>query len=200
MDNQFKFYYWGPFLYHTKIKNEECSLLLSHSKKIKNTYKLKQDKKYKKGLTGIIKEEYSLEDVFFYNIIKPYVINYLENAKHFYNKTIDSKIITKGVWVNFMKAGDFNPPHNHDGDLSCVLFIYVPKELKEEYDNYTGPATGPGSLNFQYGERKNLLTTDLNFFPEETDFFIFPSHLIHWVFPFKSKGERISIAANFLLK
>jgi hypothetical protein len=200
MDSQFKFYYWGPFLYHVKIKKEECNLLLNHSKKIRNKYKLKPNKKYKEGLTGIIKEEYTLEDTFFYNIIKPYVINYLENAKHFYNKTIDSKIITKGVWVNFMKAGDFNPPHNHDGDLSCVLFVDIPKELKEEYNIYKGPATGPGSLNFQYGERKKLLTTDLSFFPEETDFFIFPSHLVHWVFPFKSNIERVSIAANFVFK
>tara|TARA_R110000803_G_scaffold210802_1_gene283817 strand:- start:190 stop:792 length:603 start_codon:yes stop_codon:yes gene_type:complete len=200
MDNQFKFYYWGPFLYHTKIKNDECSLLLAHSKKIKNTYKLKQDKKYKNKLTGIIKEEYSLDNSVFHNAIKPYILNYLEKAKHFYNKDISHEVITDGVWVNFMRAGDFNPPHNHDGDLSCVLFIDVPKKLKEEYDNHTSPATGPGSLNFQYGERKNLLTTDLNFFPEAGDFFIFPSHLIHWVFPFKSNGERISIAANFLLK
>ena len=34
--------------------------------------------------------------------------------------------------------------------------------------------------------------------PEENDIFIFPAGLRHWVFPFKSNVERISVSGNIL--
>jgi hypothetical protein len=34
--------------------------------------------------------------------------------------------------------------------------------------------------------------------PEENDIYIFPADLRHWVFPFKSKVERISVSGNIL--
>ena len=33
--------------------------------------------------------------------------------------------------------------------------------------------------------------------PKPGDLFIFPFNLLHYVIPFKSNGERISVAANF---
>ena len=35
-----------------------------------------------------------------------------------------------------------------------------------------------------------------SFFPEEGDMFIFPAWLKHWVYPFKSDCERISVSGN----
>ena len=31
-----------------------------------------------------------------------------------------------------MKAGEWNPVHNHTGDISCVTYLKVPKEIQEE--------------------------------------------------------------------
>ena len=37
------------------------------------------------------------------------------------------------AWVNFMVAGEFNPPHIHSAcDFSSVLFIKIPKNLEKE--------------------------------------------------------------------
>ena len=33
--------------------------------------------------------------------------------------------------------------------------------------------------------------------PEAGDFFIFPTRLCHWVFPFQSKATRVSVSGNF---
>ena len=40
------------------------------------------------------------------------------------------------VWINIMKPGDFNPPHNHiGGDISFVLHLQVSSGSGEEYNN-----------------------------------------------------------------
>ena len=36
----------------------------------------------------------------------------------------------------------------------------------------------------------------MSYFPEELDMFIFPAWLKHWVSPFKSDCERISVSGN----
>ena len=101
------------------------------------------------------------------------------------------------AWVNFMKAGEFNPPHIHDDcDFSSVLFVKVPEKLKEENKKFPGAGKGPGSISFMYGEERPHSMTYKGFFPEEGDLYIFPADLEHWVYPFISKGERISISAN----
>ncbi len=37
-------------------------------------------------------------------------------------------VMHKPVWVNFMKAGEWNPSHSHSGDISCVTYLQVPPE------------------------------------------------------------------------
>jgi len=50
-----------------------------------------------------------------------------------------------------------------------------------------------------YGEKQPYAITQFTPIPQAGDLYIFPATLTHVVFPFKSKGERISIGANFLL-
>tara|TARA_R100001086_G_scaffold122825_1_gene63228 strand:- start:176 stop:508 length:333 start_codon:yes stop_codon:yes gene_type:complete len=107
----------------------------------------------------------------------------------------------KKAWVNFMQPGEFNPPHIHtDCDFSSVLMIQVPEKLKEEHKKFIGSAGGPGTISFTYGEVQYYSQTEKTFLPEPGDFFIFPATLTHFVTPFKSQGERISMSANFKLK
>jgi len=48
-----------------------------------------------------------------------------------------------------------------------------------------------------HGGAQNFSISHINLFPEEGDFYMFPASLTHFVSPFTSKGERISISANF---
>ena len=99
-----------------------------------------------------------------------------------------------------MIAGEFNPPHVHENcDFSSVLFIQIPEKLKEENKKFVGQGGGPGSISFNYGESQPHSTSHRYFIPEEGDLFIFPATLTHFVAPFLSKGERISMSANFKL-
>jgi uncharacterized protein (TIGR02466 family) len=188
----YKFYYWGPLLYHTKLKNDDII-------KIKNLCRKDNKKDFRKDLAGHIKQEYSINKDEVVKTLDPYLKEYKNIFDHWYNSSLKSITIIAS-WVNFMKPGEFNPPHIHGNcDLSCVMYLNIPKKLKEENKKYLGTIKngGPGSIAFSYGEANNYILNAVNIFPNEGDFFIFPSSLKHFVYPFKSKVERISVSCNF---
>jgi uncharacterized protein (TIGR02466 family) len=189
-----KFYYWGPLLFHTKISDEDINKILSICIREKT-------KDSRKVLAGHIKEEYYIDYMRLTDILKPYFNNYIEFFNNWYGLELKS-IETTNSWVNFMKAGEFNPPHIHtECDFSCVIYLDIPKELIQENKEYIGTALekgGPGAISFR-GAISNVKYSihRVDCFPEKGDFFIFPATLEHFVYPFKSNCERISVSANF---
>ena len=190
---EYNFYYWGPLLFKIKIQQEDlkkCANLCS-----------KKSSLVSDTLAGVIKHEHYVSSNAFVRIIDPYLSIFGEAYRNWYGKPVNSTTILMS-WVNFMRAGEFNPPHTHPNcDLSSVLFIQIPEALKEEHKKFIGKGTGtgPGSISFTYGEFQPHAISTRYFFPEEGDFFIFPATLTHFVAPFLSEGERISMSANFRL-
>ena len=188
----YNFYYWGPLLFRIKMQQgdlKKCADLCSKQSSLVND-----------TLAGAIKHEHYVSSNTFIKIIDPYLNIFAEAYRNWYGKTIHQTSILM-TWVNFMRAGEFNPPHTHPGcDLSSVLFIKIPEALKEEHKKFTGTGSGPGALSFTYGEFQPHMISTRFFFPEEGDLFIFPATLTHFVSPFLSKGERISMSANFNLQ
>ena len=70
------------------------------------------------------------------------------------------------------------------------------KVLKQEHKDYKGKSSGPGGISFLYGEGNRQAITYQAVFPEEKDFYIFPAWLKHWVAPFRSDVERVSVSGN----
>ena len=56
------------------------------------------------------------------------------------------------LWINYQKKNEFNPPHDHDGKLSFVIYLKIPEELKKENAEYKGKSCGPGGIQFLYGD------------------------------------------------
>ena len=188
----FTFYYWGPLLFHIKLKPKDLEKL---AKLCSKKSSLVND-----TLAGVIKHEHYVSTFKYYKIINPYLNYFYQAYKQWYGNSLTKGVTVSMAWVNFMVAGEFNPPHIHkDCDFSSVLFVKVPEKLKEEHKNFVGTAGGPGSISFSYGESQPHSTSHRYFIPEEGDLFIFPATLTHFVCPFMSKGERISISANFRL-
>jgi uncharacterized protein (TIGR02466 family) len=186
----YNFYYWGPFLFKTKVLDEEIKKILFFCKKNKKL-------NCRHELAGHISDEYLLNNKDIFPLLLPYVETYLKTRYDKMGISFNGKIEMTGVWVNYMKQGEFNPPHTHIGDLSCVLYLQIPKDMDNNKKNHIARSEAPGSITFNYGENlKNNISVQ-NFFPKTGDFFIFPGWLQHYVFPFKSKGERISLSANF---
>jgi hypothetical protein len=100
------------------------------------------------------------------------------------------------MWINYQRKNEFNPPHDHADDLSFVIYLKVPEEIKKEFKEYKGRSSGPGGISFIYGEGNRQAITYQSHFPEEGDLFIFPAWLKHFVAPFKADVERISVSGN----
>ena len=100
-------------------------------------------------------------------------------------------------WVVSQYAGEYNPWHHHSGDFSAVIYLKLPPKMNEEWeeewkDHY--PANG--LIEFMFGENQGFRSDNLKFKPKVGKLLMFPSWLKHFVYPFKSKGERRSMSFN----
>ena len=112
-----------------------------------------------------------------------------------------------GLWVNFQKKHEFNPPHNHYGVYSFVIWMYVPTSYQEQRKLPIALGTNDdGSISnfcfnytdivgkmrmFNYEMEKDVVGTMV----------FFPSQLHHQVFPFfENDEERVSISGNVTIR
>ena len=190
---QVQMFNWGPCVVKVKITDDFKKLLLNEARKNKLDF---TDK-----LAGILDKEtgYSDESK---TLIVPEISKYLgvydQMFEKFINKPYKKKphYIMTALWINYQKQNDFNPPHDHDGKLSFVIYLQIPDELKKENAAYKGKSCGPGGIQFVYGDGPRDCVTYQSFMPEENDMYIFPAWLKHWVAPYKSDCIRISVSGN----
>jgi len=190
---KYRFYYWGPLLFHTQLTSKEL-------KAIKKLCKKDPTKSHVKSLAGNIKDEYLIDRKKLNNILIPYIDAFKEAHQHWYARSV-SNLKVDNAWVNYMKPGDYNPSHTHDNcDFSGVLYVDIPKQLEKEIKEYEGTAKGPGAITFMYGEENDQAITNKESIPINGDFYMFPCKLRHMVNPHKSNCERVSIGINLTIK
>ena len=120
---------------------------------------------------------------------------------HLKEETPSWKVTHTKLWINFMKPGDYNPPHFHsDCQFSYIIFAEVPEEIFKENKDYVGTAIGPGAIEFAIGTNyPEDFCFRKDFLPMPGTMFIFPSTLMHTVMPFKSDVTRTTIAGNLYM-
>jgi len=202
-------FHFGPPLYKTKITEELKNSLLVSSKnqKIPNN----------KNLAGRIENEKLFDLESHKNFEEEIIFLIKDYLKFVVNDQINTDIkidnvgfILESLWVNFQKCGEYNPPHAHGGDISFVIYLDIPDEIKNE--TFIGHSTPNGSISFIYGnttlshKKENILIdllqpkTLITHLPENGEMFIFPSYLMHYVESFTSVDvERISVSGNVTL-
>jgi uncharacterized protein (TIGR02466 family) len=185
---------WGPCVIKLKIKEEFKKLLLDEGKKCTEDY---TDK-----LAGILDKEVGYGQQSKQKILpmlSQYIGVYDQAYQKFVNKPYEKipEYVMSALWINYQKPNDFNPPHDHDGKLSFVIYLDIPDELTREHSTYKGKSCGPGGIQFIYGNGPRDAITYMSFFPQEGDMFIFPAWLKHWVAPYRSDCTRISVSGNF---
>tara|TARA_R100000664_G_scaffold1610_4_gene4128 strand:+ start:3391 stop:4077 length:687 start_codon:yes stop_codon:yes gene_type:complete len=191
---QYGVFTWGPCCVHIKISEE------FHKKLLDEAFKSRvKEQDYTDRLAGILKEEYEYKDK---GMFVPEIAQILGVYDEAFQKWKNEKYKIKphyvltSLWVNFMKKHEYNPPHDHADQLSFVIFLDVPSEIKEEAKTFKGQSGGPGSLSFVYGEGNRQAITYQSIIPQNRDMFIFPSWLKHYVAPFYSDVTRISVSGN----
>jgi len=109
----------------------------------------------------------------------------------------------ESLWVNFQKKHEFNPPHDHSGVFSFVIWMQIPTSYAEQRklpicaesnaDNHIS------NFAFSYTNTMGRVSTFAYNMEKEAEGYMvmFPSQMLHQVFPFyESDGERISISGN----
>ena len=176
---------------------------------------------YSSSLSGVIEHEYILyecEDIinkFFKQVIPEYwrFNNELDKAKLLY-RISRSKNSKPDLWCNLQKKYEYNPLHNHAGDLSFVLYVKIPYDLNKEktephvvnHNSLSLPA-----FTFMYPSLKpTVSSTGKEIYVEshpivvdrsyEGVMLIFPAWLQHMVTPFYTSDDyRISVSGNIKL-
>lgn len=194
MEMKKRIFKWGPFVYNGMMSPEDLKLL--------NKLCIKNKKlDARKTLAATIKQEYFINLKKFHEITLKYYKDFIIDFSKYYNTGV-TNLNLESAWVNFMKAGECNPPHIHTGcNLSSVWFVKVPEKLRKEHAKYQGTIKdgGPGAISFMHGSHSQFCIDEQRVFPEEGMFFIFPFNLKHYVTPFLSKVERVSVAANYTI-
>ena len=183
---------FGPSIGKAKISKTFLSVL---NKEIDNkVLNKKNDYSYK--LASQIKKEIKISDNFIKkNLekeIKKNVKNFLKNEK--IKKVKDIKILN--LWVVSQFKDEYNPIHYHDGDLSGVGYLKVPKNMTKNKFLKNKKDETNGTIDFINGQRAFLSKSIFNIIPKERDLLIFPNYLMHTAYPFNINAERRSFSFN----
>jgi uncharacterized protein (TIGR02466 family) len=104
------------------------------------------------------------------------------------------------MWIVNQFENEYNPVHHHtNATVSGVMYLNVPKF--EKRDIY-GKKDLDGNIEFIYHaaaeDHFSMEQGAYSVQPKEGDIFLFPSYLLHTVYPFLGKGERRSVSFNVL--
>ena len=183
---------FGPTIGKTKISkrffeklNEEFDSK-SSSKKIDYSSKLaSQIKNEIKISNNFIKKNLEKE-------IKTNIRNFLLKEK--IKDIKDIKILN--LWVVSQFKGEYNPIHYHEGDLSGVGYLKLPKGMTNNKMVKNKKLKTNGTIDFINGQRGFLSKSIYNVLPKVKDLLIFPNYLMHTAYPFNIEGERRSFSFN----
>lgn len=183
---------FGPSIGITRISQKLINKLNSEFD-IKSSYKQTD---YSSELASQIKNEVliskKLVDKSLSKEIKKLVINFLnkENIKNIK----DIKIIS--LWVVRQFKGEYNPIHYHQGDISGVGYLKLPKNFSINKKIKNKKIRTNGTIDFINGQKAFLSKSIYNFIPKVGNLILFPNYLMHTAYPFNIEGERRSFSFN----
>jgi len=186
---------FGPSILKVKMPQEYVNLFNVEADRILHDEKLSKKYDWSHNLAGNVKKEIAID----HNKIKGFPEFMVTMSDQYLSKvlpewTTDAKVSFR-VWVVSQYAGDFNPVHIHDANLSGVAFLKVPSGFNEEYKKEDHHPTA-GCLEFLGSIPNHFARHSYTVKPEVGDFYLFPSWLAHQVYPFRCEGERRSMSFN----
>jgi len=183
---------FGPSIGKAKISKKFLNIL---NKEIDNKV-LTKNNDYSFKLASQIKKEIKISSNFIKkNLeieIKKNIKDFLKNEK--IKKVKNIKILN--LWVVSQFKDEYNPIHYHDGDVSGVGYLKVPKGMTKNKFLKNKKHKTNGTIDFINGQRGFLSRSIFNIVPKERDLIIFPNYLMHTAYPFRVNAERRSFSFN----
>ena len=183
---------FGPTIGKTKISKKFFDKLNKEFDSKSNSKKVD----YSSKLASQIKNEIKISDNFIKkNLEKEIKINITKFLLKEKIKNIkDIKILS--LWVVSQFKGEYNPIHYHEGDLSGVGYLKLPKGMTNNKMVKNKKLKTNGTIDFINGQRGFLSKSIYNILPKVKDLLIFPNYLMHTAYPFNIDGERRSFSFN----
>ena len=183
---------FGPTLGKGKLSKKILKVINNHVDK--TVISKKND--YSSKLVSQIKDEVKLNDAFIKkNLSKELIRNikkYLEVSG--VPKIKEVKIIN--LWVVRQFKNEYNPIHYHNGQLSGVGYLKIPKNMNQNKVVKKKKVKTNGTIDFINGQKNFLSKSIYNLNPKIGDLLIFPNYLMHAAYPFNVDGERRSFSFN----
>ena len=183
---------FGPSIGKTKISKK-------FSDKLNNEFDSKSISKkidYSSKLASQIKNELKISN----NFIKK---NLEKELKESINKFLSNEKIQNikeikilNFWIVRQFKGEYNPIHYHEGDLSGVGYLKLPKGMTNNRMVKNKKLKTNGTIDFINGQKGFLSKSIYNVVPKIRDLLIFPNYLMHTAYPFNIEGERRSFSFN----
>jgi|TARA_B110000971_G_scaffold123445_1_gene126430 uncharacterized protein (TIGR02466 family) len=157
---------------------------------------LTQKNDYSSKLASQIKNEIKLSNSFVKQKLSKELIrnvkSYLIDSE--INKIKEIKIIK--LWVVKQLKNEYNPIHYHDGQISGVGYLRIPKNMNQNRMVKNKTIKTNGTIDFINGQKNFLSKSIYNLNPKVGDLVLFPNYLMHTVYPFNIDAERISFSFN----
>ena len=183
---------FGPSIGKTKISKK-------FSDKLNNEFDSKSISKkidYSSKLASQIKNELKISN----NFIKKNLEKELKESinKFLLNEKIQNikEIKILNFWIVRQFKGEYNPIHYHEGDLSGVGYLKLPKGMTNNKMVKNKKLKTNGTIDFINGQKGFLSKSIYNVVPKIRDLLIFPNYLMHTAYPFNIEGERRSFSFN----
>lgn len=106
------------------------------------------------------------------------------------------EISVNSMWIVSQPKNVWSNLHYHNSDISGVLYLKMPEVRREGFPKQYENILNPAGISFAQGApgrfHKAVMTLD----PKVADVFLFPSSLLHTVYPFSGPEERRSFSFN----
>ena len=183
---------FGPSIGKTKISKRFLMVLNKEFDEKSRAKKID----YSSKLVSQIKRELKISEKFIKKYLekelKKIITKFLSNEKE---KKI-KKIKILNFWVVRQFKGEYNPIHYHEGDLSGVGYLKLPRGMTSNKMVNNKKIKTNGTIDFINGQKGFLSKSIYNVVPKINELIIFPNYLMHAAYPFNIEGERRSFSFN----
>ena len=183
---------FGPTIGKSKLSKKIITILNNHVDK--SQFSKKND--YSSKLASQIKNEIKISKTI---VNKSLSKELIKNIKIYLDKS-DVKKIKEikiiNLWVVRQLKNEYNPIHYHEGQLSGVGYLKIPKDMNQNKLVKNKKIKTNGTIDFINGQKGFLSKSIYNVVPKIKELIIFPNYLMHTVYPFNIEGERRSFSFN----
>ena len=200
--------HFGPFFASCVLPQDATDALIKMSDELLSD---KLSESHGQSLAGVIDKEIKVYksnmekagvDQLIESCVRSYVVHCAKSHGVF-DETHTFESMINSAWIVSQYENEYNPAHNHTGcDISAVIYLKVPdvkgrrnlESKKGKHDNdgdITFIHSAMGNRNFDVFE-KGVMTIQ----PTSGLLVMFPSYLLHTVYPFIGEGERRCLPFN----